>query len=77
MPLKTITDLNNAHEWLFNRQVNQLVDNKTADSMNTTLKGVVYLNSKLRMDAAKLILTARIKKVDIPEGMLPDLKELK
>ena len=74
--LKTIPDLNYAHEWLFNKQVNQEVDNKTADSMNTTLKGAVYLNAKLRLDAAKLLLQARIKKVDIPQGMLPDLTQV-
>jgi len=61
---------------LFNKQVNQEVDNKTADSMNTTLKGAVYLNAKLRLDAAKLLLQARIKKVDIPQGMLPDLTQM-
>jgi len=61
---------------LFNKQVNQEVDNKTADSMNTTLKGAVYLNAKLRLDAAKLLLQARIKKVDIPQGMLPDLTQV-
>jgi len=61
---------------LFNKQVNQEVDNKTADSMNTTLKGAVYLNAKLRLDAAKLLLQARVKKVDIPQGMLPDLTQM-
>lgn len=77
MSLKTISDLNHAHEWLFNRQVNQEIDNKTADSLNTTLKGAVYLNAKLRLDAAKLLLTAKVKKVELPSGMLPDLQQLK
>ena len=56
-----------------NEEVNQEIDNKTADSMNTTLKGVVYLKGKLRLDAAKLMLQAQIKKADLPEGLLPDL----
>jgi len=76
MSLKTIADLNHAHEWLFNEQVSQRVDNKTADALNTTLKGAVYLNAKLRLDAAKLLLNAKIKKIDLPPGMLPDLTKL-
>jgi hypothetical protein len=71
MPLKTIPDLITAHEWLFNAQRNGLIDGKTADGLNTTLKGVNYLRAKLPMDAAKLMVQAKIKKIDIPDGLLP------
>lgn len=73
LKLRTIDDLTNAHEYVFNAQHKGKIDAKTADGMNTTLKGAVYLNGKLRMDAAKLFLQAEIKKVQIPAGMLPDL----
>jgi len=76
MSLRTIPELNAAHEWLFNKQINSEIDNKTADALNTTLKGAVYLNAKLRLDAAKMLLTAKIKKVDLPEGMLPNLTQI-
>lgn len=69
--LRTIDELSEAHEWLLNQQRTQQIDAKTADAMNTTLKGAVYLNARLRLEAAKLWLTARIKKLEIPAGMLP------
>lgn len=69
--LRTIADLSNAHEWLINKQRNGEIDSKTADAMNTTLKGAVYLNGKLKMDYAKLIVQAQIKKIQIPPDMLP------
>jgi len=71
MPLKTIVDLTEAHEWLFNEQRNGTIDAKTADALNTTLKGSVYLNGKLKLDMAKLIIMSKIKKLDIPKGLLP------
>lgn len=74
--LRTIEDLTNAHEFVFNKQKNGQIDAKTADGMNTTLKGAVYLNGKLKMDAAKLWLHAQVKKVTLPEGMLPDLRSI-
>lgn len=71
--LRTVEDLTQAHEWLLAQQRTGKIDAKTADGMNTTLKGAVYLNAKLRIDAAKLVLQAQIKKVQIPPNMLPDL----
>jgi hypothetical protein len=71
MSLKTPKDLIDAHEWLFNQQKENKIDAKTADALNTTLKGAVYLNAKLRLDAAKIFLTAQIKKIEIPKGFLP------
>jgi len=72
MPLRTIADLVDAHEWLFNRQKDGGIDAKTADALNTTLKGSVYLNGKLKLDAAKILINAQIKKIDIPKGLLPE-----
>lgn len=72
MSLRTIQQLNDAHEYLFNRQKDGKMDAKTADALNTTLKGSVYLNAKLRLEAAKLWMNAQIKKIDIPPGLLPE-----
>ena len=69
--LRTIGDLVSAHEWLFNEQREGKIDPKTADALNTTLKGSVYLNAKLRLDMAKIMVQAQIKKIDIPERYLP------
>lgn len=72
MQLRTIDDLNIAHEYVFNRQVGGTIDGKTADGMNTTLKGSVYLNVKMRQEALKLYVMAQKAKVAIPPVMLPD-----
>jgi len=71
--VRTIPQLNEVHEYLLNQQINGQIDSKSADSINTTLKGCVYLNGKLKLDAAKLLLQAKIKKIDIPDGMFPQL----
>ena len=59
--LKSINDLNDAHEWLLNKQIDGTIDSKTADAINTTLKGAVYINAKLRLDAAKIMVQAHVK----------------
>ncbi len=71
--LRTINDLTEAHEWLFNQQRSGTIDAKTADALNTTLKGATYLRAKLRLDAAKILLQSRIKKVQIPENLLAEI----
>lgn len=71
--LRTIDDLTNAHEWLFNQQKGGTIDAKTADALNTTLKGATYLRAKLRLDAAKIILQASIKKITVPPNLLPEM----
>lgn len=48
------------------------IDQKTADVLNTTLKNAIYLRAKLRLDALKIYLQARAKKVAIPVGFLPE-----
>ncbi len=72
IPLRTINDLTDAHEWLFNQQKDGKMDAKTADALNTTLKGSVFLNAKLRLDAAKIWMQAQVKKIEIPKGLLPE-----
>jgi hypothetical protein len=74
--LRTAVDLVSAHEWLFERQKNGEIDAKTADALNTTLKGSMALLVKYRLDAAKIVLQAAVKKVSLPERMLPDLTEI-
>lgn len=71
--LRTVNDLVDAHEWLFNEQKEGRIDAKTADALNTTLKGSVYLNAKLRLDAAKILVQAQMKKINIPSRYLPPL----
>lgn len=73
--LRTIDDLVSAHEWLFTEQRAGRIDAKTADALNTTLKGSVYLMGKLKLDAAKLYVMSQIKKVQLPRGMLPPMGE--
>lgn len=73
--LRTVGDLVEAHEWLFNQQREGKIDPKTADALNTTLKGSVYLNAKLRLDMAKILVQAQIKKIEIPEQYLPPFGE--
>lgn len=68
-PLRTIDNLRDALETLYNQQSAGQLDAKTADAMNTTLKGAMYLNVRLPMEALKIFVTASIKKVTIPEGL--------
>jgi len=71
--LRTISEISEAYEDLYNKQMVGDIDSKAVDGINTTLKGVTYLNAKLKMDAAKLVLQARIKKISLPDNLLPDI----
>ena len=71
LQLRTVNDIIDAQEWMFNQQREGKIDAKTADALNTTLKGSIYLIAKLRLDAAKIWMNSQIKKLEIPEGMLP------
>ena len=71
MALRTVGEIAAAHEWLFNQQKDGRIDPKTADSLNTTLKGTMYLMVKMKMDYAKLYVQSQIKKIEIPTGLLP------
>ncbi len=72
MPLRTRDDLIEAHEWLFNEQRMGKLDGKTADGLNTTLKGSIYLGPKLQMEAFKLQVMAHKAKMEVPPMMLPE-----
>jgi hypothetical protein len=67
--LRSVADLTEAYEDLYNRQVNGDIDAKMSDGMNTTLKGTTALLVKLPMDAYKLFVQASIKKIAIPEAL--------
>lgn len=73
LQLRNLDDLVGAHEWLFNQQKENKIDAKTADALNTTLKGQTYILGKLRLDYAKLLVQAQIKKITFPKGILPPL----
>lgn len=68
-PLRTIGDLLEATEDLYNRLETGQLDAKTADAMNTVIKSSTYLLAKLPMDAYKIFVQAKIKKIEIPEGL--------
>jgi hypothetical protein len=70
--LRTVGDIVEANEWLFDQAQQGKVDAKALDGMNTVVKNQTYLISKLRQDFLKLWLTAKIKKIDIPQAMLPE-----
>jgi len=59
---------------LVNKVVNGKIDNKTVDAINTIIKNHFYLNGKLKLDYAKLLVQAQIKKIAIPENLLPIMK---
>lgn len=71
--LRSINEITEALEWLFNEQKEGRIDPKIADGLNTTLKGITYLRAKLPLDAAKIFVQAKTKKIDIPSGYLPQL----
>jgi hypothetical protein len=71
--LRTIEELSAAHEWLFEQSRNGKIDTKTADVLNTTLKGATFLNGKLKLEYAKLYMASQVKKFDFPAGVLPIL----
>jgi hypothetical protein len=73
LQLRNLDDLVGAHEWLFNQQRENKIDAKTADALNTTLKGQTYILGKLRLDYAKLFVQSQIKKINIPKGILPPI----
>jgi len=69
--LRTVDDLVSAGEWMFSQQEGKNLDAKSADAMNTTLKGQRYLVVELPLQLMKLYVTAQVKKFTIPRGILP------
>lgn len=75
MPLKTITDLNNAMEWLWNEQRVGAIDSRSADALNTTLKGAMYLRATLPLKVFEAMVRAQIKKINVPVDLLPQITQ--
>jgi len=72
--LRTIDDANDLNEWLVNKVVTGSIENKTVDAINTIIKNHFYLNGKLKLDYAKLLVQAKVKKIEIPQSLLPIMK---
>lgn len=77
--LRTTEDVLDAFERLIDRQFNGQVDSRTANSILATILGSRFLiadlpakQAKMRLDAAKLYLTAKSKKIAVPKKMLPE-----
>ena len=51
--LRTIHDLTEAHQWLFNQQRSGVIDAKNADALSTTLRGAKEL-LEIRKKLAKI-----------------------
>lgn len=73
--LREPSEISEAYEEMYEKQMAGQLDAKSVDGINTTLKGLTYLNVKLRMDYMKMIVQAKIKKVDLPKGLLPELEK--
>ena len=69
IPLRTLDDLKAAYELIYNQQAHGLVDGKTAEQINSTLKGQRMLILDFPAKLANIFLTAQIKKVTLPEGI--------
>lgn len=72
--LRTTDDLIGAGEWLFNSQHSGAIDAKSADALNTTLKGQTYLVATLPLKMAELYVRAQIKKIQLPNRLLSAIK---
>lgn len=72
MKLRTVDDLRDAHEWMFNKQKDGELDAKSVDGMNTTLKGAIFLNVTVPMKWIDIFVKSQIKKIEIPPIMLPE-----
>ncbi len=73
IPLRSLDDLVNFNEMLINQQHNGQIDSKTADAINTTVKGQKALLVDLPLQVFKLAVQAQIKKVRIDPAMFGKL----
>ena len=69
--LRTIQDLIEAGEWMFNKQEAGQLDAKAADALNTTLKRQSKFVVDTPMALLKIWVRAQEKKFVIPSRMLP------
>ena len=78
MRLRTLDDLVIAYERVHHGQVTGNIDVKAAQAMVATLNGSTYLiarlpfhMARLRVEAAKLVMSAHARKVKAPIALLP------
>ena len=71
--LRTIEDLVSFNESLINQQRDGQIDSKTADAINTTIKGQKSLIVDLPLQVFKIAVQAQIKKVRIDPGIFTKL----
>lgn len=71
--LRSLDDLVNFNEALINQQHNGQIDSKTADAINTTIKGQKALLIDLPLQVFKIAVQAQIKKVRIDPGIFTKL----
>lgn len=69
--LRTREGLNEAIGFVYAQQREGRIDPKTADALNTTIKTSMDLNVKLPLKLFDIVVKAKMKKVDIPAGILP------
>jgi hypothetical protein len=69
--LRTRGGMNDALQWVFEKQRDGQIDAKSADALNTTIKTAMELNVKLPLKAADIFFKSKLKKIEIPAGFLP------
>lgn len=69
--LRTREGLNEAIEFVYQEQKDGRLDAKSADALNTTIRTSMELNVKLPMKLFDTVVKARLKKLDLPSGILP------
>lgn len=68
--LRTIDQISGALEELYHKQREGKIDPKTADAMNTTVKGIMKLHIETPMKLLDSVIKAHTKKVEIPQRVL-------
>lgn len=73
IPMRCLDDLVTYNELLINRQHNGQIDSKSADAINTTIKGQKALIVDLPLQVFKIAVQAQIKKVKIDPAIFGKL----
>lgn len=69
--LRTRDGLNDALAHVYEQQSEGKLDAKSADALNTTIRTSMELNVKLPMKLFETVVKARMKKLELPAGILP------
>lgn len=69
--LRSVSEITEAYEWLFDAQREGSLDTKRADGLNTTLKGITKLRVEIPMKLATLYFQSQVKKITVPDKFLP------